>query len=335
MLIQNDGSNNITFGYDNNGNTVAEGTNTYTYNGNDRMVAASVGGNALSYVYDGDNRRVSVTNGGVTTAHYYSLLGEVLEQRGGVDYAKYVRAPNGMPLAISGPDGVFYYLYDGSGNVVGMIRADGTADWYSYYAFGEDLNTQGSDYNPYRYAASYRDQESAGEYRYYMMARYQDPAYGRFSQVDPIGGASGYGYAANNPLAFGDPSGQDPIRWLKRVAKGFFGTSPGYVDVNFSVPAFYGVLGPTGGVQIGQEGFRIYGGGGIMTGPGAALTGSANSPSTGWQVAGQWGSPRSRGGQVGAACCFHDPFAEAGIVSPGFSLTAYYVSRPFGCFWCD
>ncbi|GEM_PF-4858886 len=30
----------------------------------------------------------------------------------------------------------------------------------------------------------YADPEAAGEYRYYMMARYQDPAYGRFTQPD-------------------------------------------------------------------------------------------------------------------------------------------------------
>ena len=45
-----------------------------------------------------------------------------------------------------------------------------------------------------------------------MMARYHDPAYGRFTQTDPLGGPMGpgvvsYVYAANSPLVFGDPSG--------------------------------------------------------------------------------------------------------------------------------
>ena len=35
-------------------------------------------------------------------------------------------------MSISGPDGVYFYLTDRSSNVVGIINASGTADWYSY-----------------------------------------------------------------------------------------------------------------------------------------------------------------------------------------------------------
>ena len=84
------------------------------------------------------------------------------------------------------------------------------------YAFGEDLGSVPTRYNPYRYAASYRDQESAGEYRYYMTARYHDTEYGRFTQADywepgfltpqaltPLA----YQYVGNNPLIYNDPTG--------------------------------------------------------------------------------------------------------------------------------
>ncbi len=130
MLSESDGTNTRSFSYDS--------------NGNDRPISASVEGNSLSYVYDGDNRRVSITSGATTTTHYYSPLGVVLEQQNGVDHARYVRSWRGEPLSISGPDGVFYYLYDGSGNVVGIINSAGAADWYSYQPFGEDLSMPGS-----------------------------------------------------------------------------------------------------------------------------------------------------------------------------------------------
>ena len=54
---------------------------------------------------------------------------------------------------------------------------------------------------------------------YYYRARYYDPQTGRFISEDPIGfaGASAnlYEYVNGNPINFTDPSGLDPIQFLK------------------------------------------------------------------------------------------------------------------------
>ncbi|HSU13608.1 RHS repeat-associated core domain-containing protein [Longimicrobium sp.] len=49
----------------------------------------------------------------------------------------------------------------------------------------------------------------------YMRNRYYDPASGRFTQEDPIGLAGGlnaYGFAAGDPVSYGDPYGLDPCK---------------------------------------------------------------------------------------------------------------------------
>lgn len=110
---------------------------------------------------------------------------------------------------------------------------------------GNQLNTDTNDTNPFRYCGEYYDAETGN---YYLRARYYDPSVGRFTQqdthwnirnmiygdtmqrlnvtVDAEGMESFtaipqllairqagnlYGYAANNPVAYIDPSGLDAI----------------------------------------------------------------------------------------------------------------------------
>ncbi len=106
-----------------------------------------------------------------------------------------------------GPDGVFYYLCDAQGNVIGIIDEDGNADWYSYDPYGQTISEPAMPkYNPFRYKGAYQDIVN-GKELYYMTFRYYDPEYGRFTQIDPIGTLSDFTFAANNPIMMSDPSG--------------------------------------------------------------------------------------------------------------------------------
>lgn len=161
---------------------------------------------------------MSVVNS-TTTRQYYSAVGMTLEKRGNQTLARYVRAPDGRRILVSNADGIYYYLYDGSMNVVGLIKINGTVGYYDYRPFGEDVGTPFNTYNPCQYSSTYRDQGSAGKTLYHMMARYHDPAYGRFTRADywearwlpkVYGGMfslSDYGYVVNNPLTLTDPYG--------------------------------------------------------------------------------------------------------------------------------
>ena len=83
--------------------------------------------------------------------------------------------------------------------VVGTVVAR-----YGYDPYGQPVEKSGpaADVNPWRYTGGYWD---AGVGLYKLGARYYDPARGRFTQVDPLGG--GYVYASDNPVNFVDPSG--------------------------------------------------------------------------------------------------------------------------------
>lgn len=103
-----------------------------------------------------------------------------------------------------------------------------------------------------------------------------------------------------------------------------------YIDINVSL-GYWG--GGTGGIIISSEGISPYAGGGVVSPPGGvAVTWSPSDPTPGWNVGlqgGYWG-----GGQIGYS--FGEDgelFWEGGFVTPGLSLTGYYVWDPWKWPW--
>ena len=105
---------------------------------------------------------------------------------------------------------VSYYHTDAIGSVRAITDAAGaTVIRHDYFAFGEDSQPLTGD--PMRFGGLELDPESALNY---ADARYYRPIWGRFTQVDPLGGSltdpqrwNGYAYALNNPLRYVDPMG--------------------------------------------------------------------------------------------------------------------------------
>ena len=63
-----------------------------------------------------------------------------------------------------------------------VTNADCTVkSYYEYDAFGNQVNENSNDNNPFRYAGQYFDSETGD---YYLRARYYDPLIGRFTQAD-------------------------------------------------------------------------------------------------------------------------------------------------------
>jgi RHS repeat-associated protein len=238
LLLKNaTGAVTEEYGYNPRGNLAqirASGsvTRTFQWDGADRMAGATAGGNTLAMKYDVDGRRVNLktvggTNGETnylwdTTTRYGDVLIES-DQNGNIttrySYGYACGSCNASPLAelLAQKKGAVtnpreYYLLDGQGSVRGLT--DGTngtlTQEYAYDTFGK-LTSGDATKSAYLYTGQQYD---AATELYSLRARYYSPQQGRFLSMDkwpvnyrnPIE-LNRYGYTANNPTNWSDPSG--------------------------------------------------------------------------------------------------------------------------------
>jgi RHS repeat-associated protein len=230
---------------------------------------------------------------------------------------------------------VYYYHNDHLGTPVKMTDATGAVVWSAdYLPFGQvQIDPASTITNNFRFPGQYYDQETELYYNYH---RYYNPVIGRYMTPEPLFDLyprifrflmnskdllvcsfsnnvnNVYQYGSNNPIIFIDPLGL----W--------------YIDINGSL-GYWG--GGTGGVMINKEGIYPYVGGGIVSPPGGiAVTWSPSNPTPGWNIGfqgGYWG-----GGQVGYGFPKDGgKYGEIGFVTPGVSLTPFYVWEPWKWPW--
>jgi RHS repeat-associated protein len=202
----------LTPTYDGNGNLTYDGTFTYGYDAENRLVSASGAGNSATYAYDAQGRRKSKTVNGATTIFVQDPQARALLDYDGSSgaiqnwyaFGSGVNdALNQMNLAASTR---VTYVPDIQGSIVASLDASsGTLTKTGYQPYGESNTVDGT----FRYTGARIDAETNGLYNF--MARMYSPTLGRFMQVDPIGAAGGvnlYAYVNNDPLNATDPSGQ-------------------------------------------------------------------------------------------------------------------------------
>jgi RHS repeat-associated protein len=191
-----------------NGDLSARGSDSFSWDYEDRMVSATVNSVTTTFAYRGDGLRDSRTVGGNTTTFTWDIaagLPVVLD-----DGNQYVYGAGLVSQKQSG--NWFYYLADGLGSTMAVVNASGTVqDSYTYDVYGTPTKT-GSLANEFDFAG----QQTDGTGLQYLRARYYDPATGTFLSREPMAtkpactlNSSAYG--AGSPQRFGDPSGQVPI----------------------------------------------------------------------------------------------------------------------------
>lgn len=210
------------YGYDNNGNQISKGSNTYAYDGLNRLIGAEENGKSITYTYNANDLRRSKSVNGISTVHIWDGQEMVAELDGsGTLTNRYIRGINLISSDNETGTNKTHFLYNGHGDVIQLTNASGSViKSYDYDAFGNEKNPDANDTNVFRYCGEYFDKETGSVY---LRARYYDPEIGRFISEDsarsnkiklPNGikiddplSLNLYTYCYNDPVNLTDPSG--------------------------------------------------------------------------------------------------------------------------------
>ena len=205
--------------------TAPTGATTYSYDNNGNQTSSSAG---LTLAYNPANQAVSMTNptGANTTAMTYAGVGNAQRVTAGTttynnntfgvasattsgSTTYFTYDPDGRPNSLVAGGSRYYDLYDGLGNIIGLINTSGTQQAaYTYDPYGNITSSSGTEAsaNPLQYETGYADVTGYAHFG----ARYQNPTLGAWTQLDPSGQSPGYNYAGSNPINSLDPTGLSP-----------------------------------------------------------------------------------------------------------------------------
>lgn len=190
------------------------------YNAQNELIQTLTRGYKVSFTYDAAGLRTSKTVNGEKTVYVWDGDQLVLELSGsGKIQNRYIRGVD-LIYADRGEDtGKQYYVTDPHGNVVQLLDDSGeVVRTYEYDSFGNEVDPDSRDENPFRYCGEYFDRET-GEV--YLRARYYRPETGRFLTRDTYTGEAEeplslhlYTYCENDGVNAWDPSGHDAEGFL-------------------------------------------------------------------------------------------------------------------------
>ena len=228
---------------------------------------------AMTYANVTSDRRTSAGD----TQMGYNLLGLAAQGTTGAPHTDwFVRDPNGTLLARVDRNDTskdLYYLFDGLGSVRATIDQNGTiVNRYIYEPYGEQLNLNPTDTNPWRYASGYYD-KTTGMIKF--GTRYYMPNLARWTQPDPVPGRPSnppslnpYNYVGCNPINAVDLAGRAIGDYLESCTSGSIdsaitGAAAGGLAGAVGGPLVF-LAGITGGAAVGAftgcfEGLAVQG----------------------------------------------------------------------------
>jgi RHS repeat-associated protein len=206
LPVNNQPTTSLT--YDFNGNMTSDGTNTYQWDAENRLIQVNYPTGANSqFTYDGLNRCVKIVETTGSTKQFIWDQATICEARDGSgsvlnQYFKYGQTLAGSPYYFALDHlGSIRLLSDGSGNV----QAE-----YDYDPFGRKRKLQGSVDADFQYAGYYYHSATGLSLTWH---RAYAPSIGRWLSRDPataeFGTPNPFLYAENDPASLTDPTGLD------------------------------------------------------------------------------------------------------------------------------
>ena len=210
-----------------------------TWDAENRLIKAVVGGATINYAYDHLSRLISRSVGvsPTTATHYlYDGWNRIGEYSGttlettylwGTDLSGAMQGAGGVGglLSVKSGSAVHYPTFDGNGNVSEYLDGGGAvAAHFEYDPFGNlVVDSQGNaPAFPYRFSTKQQDATTG---LYYYGYRFYDPVTGRWPSRDPIeeeGGNNLYGFVINTPVNYLEVNGlffgrgADIAEWVKK-----------------------------------------------------------------------------------------------------------------------
>ncbi|MGW5852467.1 FG-GAP-like repeat-containing protein [Streptomyces sp. NPDC055254] len=211
--------------YDDDGNQLTDGNETYTYDPVGRIKTAAVGADTYAFTYDSDgNRTTTKKNNTLTSTSRWDINNPLAQLATDTDatgalVADYQYDPDGTARSMDRTAGKYYFAQDRQNSVSTVYDAAGTDNYrYTYNPWGKTTGTAtvtGGQTSPFGYTGQYKDQTLPD--RLQLRARSYDPAQQRFTTADPVSAPlaspnrSAYNYANNDPTNLSDPSGACPM----------------------------------------------------------------------------------------------------------------------------
>jgi len=217
--------------YDENGNTLSDGTRVYEWDAENQMVAINYAGtgNRTEFTYDGQGRRVrivEVEGGVVTSSRSFVWSGmDICEERdngNAVVKRFYPQGRQTLNPQLSTTNSS-YYTRDHLGSIRQLVGATGTVQArYSYDLYG-NLDLNGSGAPDFAYTGHFHHARSGlhlAPYRAYSAEL------GRWLSRDPLEdaeflpeGPNLYAYVGNDPMNWIDPTGNAEDKFVPDASK--------------------------------------------------------------------------------------------------------------------
>jgi RHS repeat-associated protein len=207
--------NGQNFVYDANGNLLDDGTRTYRWDAENRLISIEYGARPTLTVfrYDGFGRRIAITENDSMTETHYLWCGETICQARNVNDVVIRRYFSEGECPVSGPSCLGpVYVRDHLGSVRNLLSSasGGNLTEINYDPYGNPSRAFGGLAN-FGYAGMFYHENSGLYLTHY---RAYDPRISRWLSRDPVGpsdGITAYSYVMGNPVTRADPSGLQPL----------------------------------------------------------------------------------------------------------------------------